>query len=134
MKGEIYEFDPLIYPTRVWVGVEVPYKVVSEKFYSILSDGSVADFSDSVEARGMTPIATCYPVCDRESGWKGIFCHIKRPKMAGVGVISHEAEHIVCWICEQFGIQSATFEDSEPRAYLIQWVAECINKVKNKKK
>lgn len=131
MKGKIYEFDPLIYPTRVWVGVEVPFKEASEKFYSLMSDGSVADFSDGVDARGMAPIATCYPVRDRESGWRGMFCHINRPKQTGVGVMAHEAEHIVCWICEQFGIQSATFDDSEPRAYLIQWIAECINEVKN---
>lgn len=134
MSGKIYEFDPLIYPTRVWVGVNVPYKDVSEKFYSILSDGSLDDFSEAVANQEMSPIATCYPVRDKESGWRGIFCHIQRPKMTGVGVMAHEAEHIVCWICEMFGIQSATFDDSEPRAYLIQWVAECINEVRNKKK
>ena len=133
-EDKIYEFDPLIYPTRVWVGVNVPYKDVSEKFYSILSDGSLDDFSEAVENQGMTPIATCYPVRDKESGWRGIFCHIQRPKMAGVGAMAHEAEHIVCWICEMFGIQSATFDDSEPRAYLIQWVAECINEVKSKRR
>lgn len=123
---KIHEFDPLIYPTRIWVGVNVPYKEASEKFYALLSDGSIADFDEAVENQGCTPIATCYPVRDKESGWRGIFCHIKRPKLASVGVTAHEAEHIVCWICEQFGIQSATFDDSEPRAYLMQWVANCI--------
>lgn len=134
MKGKIYEFDPLIYPTRLWIGIEVPYQAISEKFYSILSDGSVADFSDGVEERGITAIATCYPVGDKESGWKGVFCHIHRPKLMSVGVMAHEAEHIVCWICEQLGIQSATFDDSEPRAYLIQWITERFNEVKNNKK
>ena len=130
---KIHEFDPLIYPTRIWVGVNIPESDIATKFYSVLSDGSMGVFNEVEENQGLTPIATCYPVRDKESGWRGIFCHIKRPKMAGVGVIAHEAEHIVCWICEQFGIQSVTFEDSEPRAYLIQWVANCIDEVKRGK-
>ena len=51
MNGKIQEFDPQLYPTRIWVGVNVPYKEVSEKFYSILSDGSLDDFSEDVENR-----------------------------------------------------------------------------------
>lgn len=125
-ENEIHEFDPIIYPTRIWVGVNVPYEAVSGKFRSVLSDGSVADFSYGVEECGMMPLATCYPVVDKASGWRGVFCHIRRPKDCTAGVVAHEAEHIVCWICEQFGIASATFEDSEPRAYLIQWVADRI--------
>ncbi len=131
MNGKIYEFDPLIYPTRIWVGVNVPDKDIAERFYSLLSDGSIDDFEDTGNKGA---VATCYLVVEKESNWKGVFCHIQRPKLTGVGVMAHEAEHIVCWICEQFGIESTTFGDSEPRAYLIQWVANCINEVKCKKK
>lgn len=132
-SNKIYEFDPLLYPTRLWVGVNIPYKDVSDKFYAINQDDSVTDFSDAVEKIVTSVIATCYPVGDKESGWRGIFCHISRLKDLSVGVIAHEAEHVVCWICEQFGICSHSFEDSEPRAYLIQWVANCINQVKTNK-
>lgn len=131
MTGRIHEFDPLLYPTRIWVGVNIPSDAITEKFYQLMSDGSVADFEDTASS---SSVATCYPVVDKTSGWKGIFCQIHRPKDTGVGVMAHEAEHIVCWICEQFGILSTTFDDSEPRAYLIQWVANCINEVKSKKK
>ena len=120
---KIHEFDPLLYPTRIWVGVNVPIEQISQKFYELLSDGSIDDFKAS---NNDCAIATCHPVVEKDSNWKGIFCHIKRPKLASVGVTAHEAEHIVCWICEQFGIQSVTFDDSEPRAYLMQWVANCI--------
>ena len=120
---KIHEFDPLLYPTRIWVGVNVPIEQISEKFYELLSDGSIDDFKAS---ENDCAIATCHPVVEKDSNWQGIFCHIKRPKLAGVGVTAHEAEHIVCWICEQFGIQSVTFDDSEPRAYLMPWVANCI--------
>lgn len=129
-SNQIHEFDPLIYPTRIWVGTRVPKDVIVERFYSLLSDGSVSDFEYSND---VSSVATCYPVGEKESGWKGILCIIHKPKNTGVGVIAHEAEHIVCWICEQFGIESTTFEDSEPRAYLIQWVANSIYEaMKNK--
>lgn len=131
MSELIHEFDPLLYPTRVWAGVNVPSEDIAQKFYSLLTDGSVADFEDTASS---SSVATCYPVVDKESKRKGIFCNIHRPKDTGVGVMSHEAEHIVCWICEQFGINSISFDDSEPRAYLIQWAANCLNEVKSKKK
>lgn len=131
--NKIHEFDPLLYPTRLWVGVNIPFKDVCDKFYAINSDDTVTDFSDAVEQFGTSAVAACYPVGDKKTGWRGIFCHIFRPKFLSVGVIAHEAEHTVCWICEQFGIESTTFEDSEPRAYLIQYIANCINQVKTNK-
>lgn len=131
--ARIYEFNPLIYPTRIWVGINVSFQEVADKFYALASDGTVTDFSEAVKNHGMTSIATCYPVGDKKTNWKGIFCHIYRPKLMTTGVIAHEAEHIVCWICEQFDIDSKSFDDSEPRAYLIQWIADCIDKVKNRK-
>lgn len=130
MSNKIHEFDPLIYPTRIWVGVKVPFQDVTDKFYTLATDGTVCDFSEAVKNYDITTVATCYPVGDKESGWRGVMLNIHRPKLMSVGVVAHEAEHIVCWICEQFGIQSTTFDESEPRAYLIQYVADCIDKVK----
>lgn len=78
MTGQIHEFDPLLYPTRIWVGVNVPSEAITEKFYQLLSDGSVADFEESESS---SAVATCYPVADKTSGWKGIFCQIRRLKI-----------------------------------------------------
>ena len=132
-KSKIHEFDPLIYPTRIWVGVNVLSEDIAEKFYGLNSDCTRFDIKDGTPNYNSFQICCCHPVSDKKDGWMGIMCNILRPKDMTVGVIAHEAEHIVCWICEQFDIQSATFDDSEPRAYLVQWVADCIDKVKRKK-
>lgn len=130
---KIHEFNPLIYPTRIWVGIDIPESTISEKFYGLGDNDERIDITDGSLNYNRFQIASCHPVGDKESGWRGILLNIRRPKFMTTGVIAHEAEHIVCWICEQFGIQSATFDDSEPRAYLIQWVADCIDKVKRGK-
>lgn len=132
-KSKIHEFDPLIYPTRIWVGVDVPELDIIGKFYGLNDKDERFDIEVGSLDYNSFKIASCHPVSDKETGWMGIMCNILRPKNMTVGVIAHEAEHIVCWICEKFGIQSATFEDSEPRAYLTQWVADCIDKVKRGK-
>lgn len=127
---KIYEFDPQIYPTRFWVGINIPLDDLQEKFYSLTTENKVTDFDDSILNLKSTCIASCFPVCEKKIGWEGVYCHIHRPKDLRAGVMAHEAEHFVCFMCEQLGIESKDFDDSEPRAYLIQWAVDCIEKVK----
>lgn len=49
------------------------------------------------------------------------------------GVIAHEARHITDFLCERLGIQEYDFDGGEARAYIVQWAADCIEKVKNNK-
>ena len=50
MKSVIYEFDPVIYPTRFWVCKKPTVEDVSELFYPFNNDGEMVDsFGDVFE-------------------------------------------------------------------------------------
>ena len=129
-ETRILEFDPVVYPFRLWVGKNVPHKSVEETFWALTTDMDKTPFDEVYYTRDRFVCATCYPVCDKESGWIGIFCNIQYTKLLTVGRMAHEATHIVDFLCEKLGIECYTFTQGEPRAYLVEWATNCIDKVK----
>lgn len=135
-NGMIYEFNPEVYPFRLWVGMNVQAQEIKDKFfaYDICYD-TVSDITDS-DLSGNTVTATTYPVCCREDHWIGAFVHIRRKDKCNVGVIAHEASHVCDFLSDRFGLVGEVdnlFSHGEARAYFIEWVANCINKVKTGK-
>lgn len=128
--GRIFEFDPQIYPTRLWVCVKPTFEEIDEKFYFLSEDGEeVVDDAKKEFQRSPSAIATCYPVCDMESLWKGILVVIWRRREVRSGVIAHESSHATDWLDDRLGLGGHSFNDGEPRAYYAQWVANCIEDV-----
>ena len=136
----IREFDPQIYPFRLWIGENVPYEEVEEKFWALTTETERTDFTREVYEKNSLIVATCFPVSDKETGWCGIFLQVWRPKSFNVGFIAHEASHVTDFVFEKFDIESNGFNGGEARAYFTQWVANCIvdtmnvKLIKNKKK
>jgi hypothetical protein len=136
----IQEFNPSIYPTRLWIGSEVGYEEVEEKFWALTTDIERTPLTREIYEKNSLIVATCFPVCDKESGWCGIFLQVWRPKAFDVGFIAHESSHVADFVFENFDIQCNGFEGGEAKAYFIQWVANCIVEhlnvklIKNKKK
>lgn len=133
MNG-IIELNPLIYPMRVWVGVRLTDKDIAHQYWGLDENGYRVDITNDISKRDESVVATCHPVSHKESGWRGILLNVHRPKAMSAGIMAHEAEHIICWICEIFGISSNTFDDSEPRAYLMQWLVDEIWNILTKQK
>lgn len=130
-KSRIYEFDPAIYPTRLWCAVNPTVKQMQSKFYFLNEEGEIIDGIDLNEH--CNSVATTFSVSDKTSGWKGCFVCIWRPKQTGVGVIAHEGLHCTDWLCDELGLCGFSFEDGEARAYYLQWVANNIaNVLRNK--
>lgn len=128
--SKIFEFDPVIYPTRVWVAVSPSYDDVNDKFYFLdESLDEVVEESKEKFDKHCSAIATTFAVVDRESAWKGVLVAIWRRKETGYGVVSHESTHCTDFLCDQLGIGGYSFNDGEPRAYYTQWVANCIGDV-----
>lgn len=136
----IQEFNPQIYPFRLWIGENVPYEEVEEKFWALTTETERTDFTIEVYEKNSLIVATCFPVCDKESGWCGIFLQVWNPKQFNVGFIAHEASHVTDFVFEKFDIESNGFNGGEARAYFTQWVADCIVEhlnlklIRNKKK
>ena len=133
-KVQIHEFDPVIYPTRLWVAINPALEQISEKFYGLDSNIDKFDIDHDYFDPTFITIAKTYPVFDKQSKWIGLFVGIYKKGQCGSGVVSHESVHVADFICEQLGVSNGKFEDGEAYAYLVQWIAYCIDKVlKNKK-
>ena len=126
----IHEFDPVIYPTRIWVAVNPSFESVSEKFYHLNSNVERGDFEHEHFDPLHTTIARTYPVSIKGEGWMGLLVGIYKKKNCNTVTIAHESAHCADWICEQLGITTGSFNNGEAYAYLVGWIAGCIEKVK----
>ncbi len=130
----IHEYNPNVYPFRLWVSVNPTFEEISERFYGIDVNMDKVVISQDQCHPDRFVVARTLTVCDKKNGWIGCFVGIYRRGSLKTSNICHEAAHCADFVCEQFGIKSRTFDDGEAYAYLVGWVAECINSVKNIKK
>lgn len=126
MKSKIYEFDPVIYPTRLWVCKKPETVDVAELFHPFNNNGEMVDsFGEALEYDGGR-YATTVIVGNKKSHRRGCLVAILIPKGCGAGVCAHEALHYMAYLSEQFDIPLGSFDKSEPLAYLEQWATSCI--------
>ena len=114
-KQGYYEYDPVIYPRKLWVHIGKDLEELidtefdgcspPEKEYGGVTYGEVVRKSD-----------------DRY----GILVSFKKPKDMTMGVCVHEASHACDDIEEAIGMEHG----GESSAYLIGWIASCINKAR----
>lgn len=116
-KKGYFEYDPMIYPRKLWVHIGNDFKdVVNSEF-----DGIILP-DDEEEYAGVT-----YEKAERKSDKKyGILVSFPSKKDMTMGNVSHESSHVVDAIEKACGIDHG----EEPSAYLFGWVASCINKAR----
>lgn len=131
----IHEFNPIIYPFRLWVGMNVSAEDIKDAFYLYNFDDTINDFSGN-DLSNTDTTATTYPVCSRKDNWIGAFVNIRRKDKCTVGVIAHEATHVCDLMSDRLGLVGEIdkmFCHGEARAYIVEWIANCINEVKQNK-
>lgn len=126
MKSVIYEFDPVIYPTRLWVCKKPKTDDVTEIFYPLNNFGECVDSFGDVLDDVSGIYANTLIVQNKKSGMRGCLVSIFQPGGCGAGVCSHEALHYIAYLSAQFDIPLGEFDKSEPLAYLEQWATNCI--------
>lgn len=129
MKSVIYEFDPVIYPTRLWVCKKPLVEDVSELFYPFDNNGDMVDSFGEVFDYDAGKFANTLIVGNKKSHMRGCLVSIFLPGQCGAGICSHEALHYIAYLSEQFDIALGGFNGSEPMAYLEQWATNCIDSV-----
>ena len=134
MTKKIYEFNPVIYPFRLWVGINVPVKDIIEKFYVYnIDDNTISDITDEELFRDDDVVATTYPMVDRVDDRIGAFININKKDKLTVGVIAHESIHVCDFLSDRLGLVGDIknmYSYGEARGYFVEWVANCINSVK----
>ena len=126
MKSVIYEFDPVIYPTRLWVCKKPSTEDVAELFYPFNNDSERVDSFGDVFEYNAGEYANTVIVGNKKTCMRGCLVSIFLPGGCGAGVCAHEALHYIAYLSEQFDIPLGDFDKSEPLAYLVQWATNCI--------
>ena len=129
MKTAIYEFDPVIYPTRLWISKKPLVEDVAELFFPFDNNGDMVDSFGEVFDYDAGKYANTLIVGSKKNRMRGCLVSIFLPRECGAGICSHEALHYVAYLSEQFDIPLGGFDKSEPLAYLEQWATNCIDSV-----
>lgn len=126
MKSEVYKFDPVIYPEKLWVVKNPDVAEIERLFFPFNNDGELCDSFGTSLSDSDGKYANTIIVADKANGDRGCLISLLCPKGCGAGVCSHEALHYVALVGEELGIELGNFDKSEPMAYLEQWATNCI--------
>lgn len=117
-KQKVYEFDPQIYPRKLWVTVGVPFDELKDEFEDLkpLEEASDAQVD---HVRKLKPEVL--------GGLLVRFENLEALKR--LGNITHETIHVATEIYDYINAYHDQ-NNQEPFAYLCGWIAKCIEEVK----
>ena len=115
----IFEFDPQIYPRKLWVSVGASTEELQEKF----GKDDIKDFDESYYAETKA-------VQQKEPLLGGVLIRFQDLKAMTTENIAHEAAHAAIEIFNYCDCR-IDVDNQEPFAYLVGWVAKCCDEVKN---
>lgn len=117
-KNLLYEFDPVIYPRKLWVYIGSDEDYINRYFHENGSDKRLS-FETNSEWDGLT----LTEVVRNDTNMVGILVIFRNKADMRMGIVCHEASHAVDAIeniiCMEHG--------GEPSAYLLEWVCKSIN-------
>lgn len=116
----VHQFDPEIYPRKLWVCFNATKEVLEEHLEFV----GCIDPEWYKQAGAITSMATC-----KKTKCGGLVVWTKDSKMP-VDYISHEATHVAQYIFEYIGEDNLK---GETFAYLVGWVAKQIEIAMNYK-
>ena len=119
MKKKIlgyFEYDPVIYPRKLWVHIGYDLKELAPKaFYNVVI-GEKKYYSGVEYGEVVRKIDDKY----------GILVSFTNRKYMTMDVCAHEASHV----CDDLENALNIKHGDEPSAYLLGWIASCINKAR----
>ena len=113
-KKGYYEYDPVIYPRKLWVHIGDDFKELAPKAFCNIEVDENKDYY-GVE----------YGEVIRKSDDKyGILVSFPKRKDMTMDICVHEASHV----CDDLEKATGLEHGGESSAYLIGWITSCINK------
>lgn len=113
------EFNPAIYPYKLWVMVSNASVEIPKLFFGY--DGkeieNIAGDTERLEAFTM-------PVMDKSKNNYGVLVFFRNKKVMSCTTIAHEASHAAKFLFEHIG---ADIKDHEPFEYVVGWIAGCCD-------
>lgn len=121
----VYEYDPKIYPRKLFVMKGCEIKDIKERF-SMRDDEEI----ETEIEKGSEPALRVFPMVKiKDTGAYGeLVVVFVEPEYVSCGMISHEAFHVAMDILGELGVMFHA-DNQEPIAYMVEWAAECIHDV-----
>lgn len=120
--NNIYEFNPVIYPYKIWVVINKNTKVILDNF----NDNSNEPIVD-LENNTNHSAAFAMEVIKKDTGKIGTILYFRNRASMRYELIAHESIHagknLFEYIC-------ADINPKEPFEYLVGWIAGCCEEAK----
>lgn len=123
-KIKIHQFDSVIYPVKLWITITSNLLPIRERFVRYPS-GKKFVITGTEGLLAFTDL-----VASKETKEIGILITIKSRNNLSIGLIAHEATHVSDKLWNHIGERNP---GNEANAYLVEWIANCIWKVKTNK-
>lgn len=131
-KVEVFEFDPQIYPIKFWILIKPTESSISNNFTKLNGDSINVDLA-SLNSELVDAFVQPKPVIYNKTNKYGFIIGINNPECITPAIMAHEATHLSGHIWEHLN-ESSIGSESEPNAYLVEWIVDCIDQVITKLK
>lgn len=121
MKNTIHEFPCGIYPRVIWVSTGASLQSLNDFFEAKYSEIDASTDAEVTNNRRIKPDVK-----------GGILIRFQSKKSMTTSTIAHESVHAALEIFDYVGA-IVDCKNQEPFAYLVGWIADCINQVKTGK-
>lgn len=115
-KVKIREFDSQIYPVKLWIAIGRDDEFYSEQFED------VAEWPDTCDAIEQY-------LYNKQTDRTGVLIRFESKARMTTKVNAHEATHAAMDIFHAIR-ESICYDCQEPFAYLVGWIADCIDKAR----
>lgn len=123
MKKGYYEYDPVIYPRKLWVMPQATEAEIRMCFTE--HDGEEIEWDDK------ECFATTFPeVCAKADGKYGVLVAFKGKASMTMGNICHEASHVLDDFIDVLPLAREPRGHNEHLSYLLQWIGDCMNRAR----
>ena len=125
-KVQIHQFDPVIYPYKIWVIINPTPNIISDTFTEY--SGSNVIFTEEDGTSRMN--AFVMMAKHKESKFYGSIVYFRSKKSMDYGLVSHESSHAAKQVFKHIG---ADILPDEPFEYMVEFIADCCNQVRTNK-
>jgi hypothetical protein len=123
-KNHTYEFDPQVYPLKLWVCSNATKEGLNDEFEFLQGNAGVAEALEE-------NFATTSSVRRKSDGELGVLVYASKKSYLTGSVIAHESVHVADYYFQELRMLSQMFEaGNEPYAYLVGWAAKYINQAR----
>lgn len=122
MRDRIYQFDPGVYPRKIWIVIGWTEEDMKEEF-----DDNVPE-DEHMELEGTLAITTRSVLKSTDD--YGVRIWFRSLKDMTVFTMAHEAVHVADMIWDDLGLCQEETACNEHYAYFIGWVVKSMQKAK----